>query len=321
MGWTSYVAQYYKNGKIDRKKECDAYFLEGLNRGYYEIIKSTMVGNVYYAAVKSLKKRVNKTIIDIPTNEQEVFATVILTGVDKNLFFYKEISENMGPCYYDCPESILNLLSPTDNKYALRWRKDCKKQIKRKRFLKSCPIKTMIQFLDHNNQTITLIKQPPMYQFKTEWWQYWGKDSYYQKSHIPMNFVVLPVIKYPVIGVIYNWKGLSETNYLYSLEEIEEKDNALYNGLMNYSGNDQPIIDGFAAAANKSSVGILLRDKEELKDFLEFKWNFPEFHKEQDENWYCKLSNEDYYGSEKTNNLMNRALLEFKITSDKITSC
>lgn len=27
MGWTSYHASYYKNGKVDRKAECDAYFL------------------------------------------------------------------------------------------------------------------------------------------------------------------------------------------------------------------------------------------------------------------------------------------------------
>ena len=29
MGWASYRAEYYKNGKIDRKAECDAYFLDG----------------------------------------------------------------------------------------------------------------------------------------------------------------------------------------------------------------------------------------------------------------------------------------------------
>lgn len=28
MGWTEYRASYFKSGKIDRKAECDAYFLE-----------------------------------------------------------------------------------------------------------------------------------------------------------------------------------------------------------------------------------------------------------------------------------------------------
>ena len=42
MGWTSYRANYYKNGKINKKAECDAYFMEGLNRGHFQVLKSTM---------------------------------------------------------------------------------------------------------------------------------------------------------------------------------------------------------------------------------------------------------------------------------------
>ena len=55
MGWTSYNAQYYKNGTVDRKKECDEYWEGGLNRGHFKVLKSTMVGSTYYAAVKILK--------------------------------------------------------------------------------------------------------------------------------------------------------------------------------------------------------------------------------------------------------------------------
>lgn len=56
MGWTSYHATHYKKGTVDRKAECDAYFMEGLNAGYYRIIKSVLVGSVYYAAVENLKR-------------------------------------------------------------------------------------------------------------------------------------------------------------------------------------------------------------------------------------------------------------------------
>ena len=84
MGWTSYHATHYKNGKVDRKAGCDAYFMEGLNRGYYEVLKSSMVGRVYYAAVKPLKKynkdiNGNEIVMDIPINEQQVFGVVFLT--------------------------------------------------------------------------------------------------------------------------------------------------------------------------------------------------------------------------------------------------
>ena len=104
MGWTSYNARYYKNGKIDRKREMDAYFTEGLNEGFYEIVKSAMVGSVYYAAVKQLMRCVkadNEKGYDrvaIPENEQKVHGVVMLTQVDMSDYYniaYKDISGDM----------------------------------------------------------------------------------------------------------------------------------------------------------------------------------------------------------------------------------
>ncbi len=50
-----------------------------------------------------------------------------------NNFGYKDMSEDMGPIASNCPERILNLLTPTDNKYALSWRKRCRDNIERRR--------------------------------------------------------------------------------------------------------------------------------------------------------------------------------------------
>lgn len=133
MGWTSYHATHYKNGKIDRKAECDAYFLEGLNRGYFDVLKSAMVGSTYYAAIKPLKqycmdKDGNHFYVDIPAEEQQVSAVIFLTSTDMKDYFnfsYKDMCESMGPYECDCPKSILDLLSPTDNENANEWRKAC----------------------------------------------------------------------------------------------------------------------------------------------------------------------------------------------------
>lgn len=134
MGWTSYRATNYKNGKIDRKAECDAYFLEGLNRGHFDVLKSSMVGSTYYAAVKPLKKSNGKDengnyiYVDMPENEQFVFAVVFLTSTNQKDYYnfsYKDMCESMGPYECDCPKSILDLLSPTDNENANEWRKVC----------------------------------------------------------------------------------------------------------------------------------------------------------------------------------------------------
>lgn len=44
MGWTSYHASFYKNGKIDRKAECDSIMNCDMvgNKGRYEVLKSAM---------------------------------------------------------------------------------------------------------------------------------------------------------------------------------------------------------------------------------------------------------------------------------------
>ena len=156
MGWTSYHATYYKNGKIDRKAECDAYFLEGLNRGYYNVLKSALVGSTYYAAVQHLKSYIGEDesgkaqYEDVPENEREIFAAIFLTSTDSRDYFnfsYKDMSENSGPYKYDCPKGILDLLSPTDNKFALEWRKACYENIARKKSstsLMNLPVGTQI---------------------------------------------------------------------------------------------------------------------------------------------------------------------------------
>lgn len=149
MGWTGIRATHYKwvgkgtNRKyvVDRKAECDAYFMEGLNRGHYDVLKSSMIGSVYYAAVKLLQRYSkdddgNEIIVDISTNEQQVFGVVFLTSTDSKDYFnfsYKDIDEASGPCYYDCPKGILDLLTPTDSEWANNWRASCRERLKQKK--------------------------------------------------------------------------------------------------------------------------------------------------------------------------------------------
>ena len=174
MGWTSYHATHYtKSGAIDKKAECDAYFMEGLNRGHYRVEKSAMAGGVYYAAVRTLKKYVGNDIYeDLPEEEQRVFGVVFLTETDSKDYYnfsYKDMDETMGPGYYDCPESILKLFSPTENEYALEWRKKCHLQNEKQKLLKECPVGTTIGFL-RGDELMTVVKRGPAYQFKKPWW-------------------------------------------------------------------------------------------------------------------------------------------------------
>jgi hypothetical protein len=202
MGWTSYHATHYKNGKVDRKAECDAYFMEGLDEGHFRVEKSAMVGSVYYAAITRLANPAedwsfeNRKWIELPANEQYTFGVVFLTSVDENDYYnfsYKDMDETMGPCYYDCPTGILKLLSPTDKEYAIKWRNECikrKEQKKQKSKLKDLPYRTAIRYKILGN-TITAVKMPPAYQFKTYWWYVPDKNVYVKKSSIPDEYEVL----------------------------------------------------------------------------------------------------------------------------------
>ena len=196
MGWTSYHATHYKNGKIDRKAECDAYWVEGLNADHFEIVKSAMVGSVYYAAIKCLKKYMgnddngNSMYVDIPEDQRETFGVVFLTATDAKDYFnfaYKDISEDMGPFESKCPIGIINALSPTTNKNALAWRTRCIENAHKKK--NDVAIGTMIEFEDYDGNTVRLIKRSPAYQFKTAWFEIVGKHMYFQKKRIPWDRV------------------------------------------------------------------------------------------------------------------------------------
>lgn len=202
MGWTGTHATHYKNGKVDRKAECDAYFTEGSNEGFYRLEKSALVGSVYYAAVTQLKTITgtdaegNSIVKDIPESEQHTRAEIFLTSIynkDYFNFLYKDMSESMLPGEYKCPLSILKLLSPTDNKYALTWRENCKKyhmEKKKPDSLKNLPIGAVIRFM-RGEQVIELKKHSPAYQFKRPFWYCAENNSYIPQTRIPSDYEVV----------------------------------------------------------------------------------------------------------------------------------
>ena len=133
MGWTtSFSATFWKdkivNGRhvssVDRQKECDRLLTwcrkddNGNVISSGEVLKSTMVGSTYYAAVRN--------------NKGEVWAAVFLTcgkWKDGTVWGYKDMDETMGPNEDKCPASILALLTPTDSQWANEWRERCRQNI------------------------------------------------------------------------------------------------------------------------------------------------------------------------------------------------
>lgn len=185
MGWTFYNSDYYtKSGAVDRKKECDLMVNVENDKRKQTVLKSVMVGSTYYAAVEDIHKE---------TNERMVFAIVILTSSDKANgynFGYKDLDEFMGPCASKCPNSILDLLSPTDHEGALAWRERCRKFNSTKP-LSALPIGTMIQYKRGDGETRRLIKCSPNHQFKRPWWYCPDDNTYSSAKYIPMDYEVI----------------------------------------------------------------------------------------------------------------------------------
>lgn len=187
MGWTScHVETKYKHRKeyIDRKEECDKLFNQPMVAmssnapvGKYEVLHSTVIGSTYYAAVKK-----TKFATETEAESSEVFAAIVLTKTDIKEyynFYYKDMDETCGPHKYDCPNKILDLLSPTDNKYANEWRKMCRKKTADKSSpttLTNLPVGSKIKFkapfdtkIHTKGDEITVWKIKSPYRGKTYW--------------------------------------------------------------------------------------------------------------------------------------------------------
>ncbi len=194
MGWTEKEATYYKkNGNIDVKKEVEALLTGG--KDVSRVLAIRNVGSVYYVAVKSYKEYVpgpdgKGTWEDIPEEKRPVWCGVILTSTrDRVWFGYKDMDETEGPGEDNCPESILTLLTPTDNEFAKAWRKRCWEHVeekKRKRILNRLDIGSIITFSRHG-KTIRAIKR------YVNGWKYprWCDGQYYYPiTHIPGDFTI-----------------------------------------------------------------------------------------------------------------------------------
>lgn len=143
MGWL-FMSTWAMGGFATPKAYLDDQFTypsnveHGRNYGL-RILKSVWSGSEYYAAAE-------------PWNEDgvlPVFAVVCLVRWKPKArsgehFGYKDMSESMGPCYYRCPASVLDLLGPTDNEYATSWRARCRQHLALKRRRKPRPGDTLI---------------------------------------------------------------------------------------------------------------------------------------------------------------------------------
>lgn len=172
MGWTGIVAKHYKNNKIDRMTEFLDIFnnsKNACNDNVYVVKKARQVGSTIYAACCWQNSK-NEDVSD-------THGLICLTSVKDGQFYYKDMTESMGPYQSNCPESILSLLSPTVNEYALDWRKRCHNYNKHNKILDKLPVGSVIE-IELNGYRVILYKRK--YKKITIWWD--GQYKY-SKNH------------------------------------------------------------------------------------------------------------------------------------------
>lgn len=142
MGWTC--------THKDVGLSLDEFFEEELQDDIFKFVgKSYSKGNTYYRAMKD-------------TRSNEVFCMVVLVRYTHKSYYnfeYKDMTDNMGPCEANCPNYILDLLTPTDNSYANKWREVCRKHNERKSAIKVGAVlrfKTALRF--NNGLSVTVIE-------------------------------------------------------------------------------------------------------------------------------------------------------------------
>lgn len=195
MGWDEFRASKWKHGQIDRKAEVDNYltwFKYDETKQPSKMVKSVtvaksrMVGSTYYGA------------INVWTNKDGVISNeyvgvVVLTKTRYSHISIKVMEETMGPCYYDCPKSILDMLTPTMNELAIEWRAKCyKKADSPKGKIGKLKVGSVISFpapfdtrAGHKEgETVKL------YKYRRGHWQVQGTSWGWRQQSIPDQFTV-----------------------------------------------------------------------------------------------------------------------------------
>jgi hypothetical protein len=185
MGWSyNPWAEIPHNDKEAKIKEVEKQF-----GAHLCVLKSTMLGSTYYAAVYN------------EDEPDEVFAVEVLTHNSAKMGFGTKIMDEFaGPYPRKCPASILKLLTPLNKmsniseqglQWAQDWRNECAEYNKTKNKKTNLPIGTIIEFIDWDGEPLQVRKMPPAYQFKTTWWQVKGGTNYVKKKDIPDEFTII----------------------------------------------------------------------------------------------------------------------------------
>lgn len=196
--------KFQEGSKLTFKQELDSHYTfhsydEHWNAIWCNVVKSVIVGTVYYAAVKV--EEFETILKDNRTKKKKTQIIAVVGKVYKRKsdefdYFVEFLEESQYPQYFDCPECILNLLTETDDKWALQWRFRCRETLMFKYntpSLKDLPYGSIIQVPLKDGGFVKLKKMPPNNQFKTYWWLDESTNCYCSKRRLGINYEIIRI--------------------------------------------------------------------------------------------------------------------------------
>lgn len=133
MGW---LYMQSLKGHSGPRQYLDAQFTFSRPELTSRVLQSALVGmRAYYAAIEHISNE---------KDERMVFAVVCLVHYNPRdregyIFGYKDMDETVGPNESNCPEAILDLLTPTEYPDARAWRARCRENAAARRALSRKP--------------------------------------------------------------------------------------------------------------------------------------------------------------------------------------
>lgn len=116
MGWLySCDVNFRKQDQIAKFRE-PGYWAENV-----KLLADRVVGNHYWAA------------IELASGRKFIFLALLAGGGKDMGWGYKDMTEDSGPCYYDCPLSLLAITDEPTEGYAVEWRRKVRAHHAKKR--------------------------------------------------------------------------------------------------------------------------------------------------------------------------------------------
>ncbi|AEG14533.1 hypothetical protein Desku_0934 [Desulfofundulus kuznetsovii DSM 6115] len=153
-------------------------------------------GKILDCAVVNLRTAYIAYEIGDVQGKREVTAIVCALSFSPNSYYnfcYKDMSESMGPYYYDCPERILKMLTPTDHEWAREWREKCWERIRAKKTRPKLKRGMIIKFADsivfksRRQEDTFRVEDPRRLIFSDRW----GKRYKLRRDTLDWEFQVL----------------------------------------------------------------------------------------------------------------------------------